>query len=39
MKERLRLLGSMPPTLTFLLADLNPAGSGIADPAPRGQLR
>jgi AAA domain len=31
MKERLRLMGSMPPMLTFLLADLNPSGSGIAD--------
>jgi putative DNA primase/helicase len=31
MKERLRLMGSMPPKLTFLLADLNPDGSGIAD--------
>lgn len=31
MKNRLRQMGSMPPTLTFLLADLNPLGSGIAD--------
>ena len=31
MKERLRLLGSMPATLNFLLADLNPAGLGLPD--------
>ena len=31
MKERLRLLGSMPASLHFLLADLNPAGLGIPD--------
>ncbi len=31
MKERLRLLGSMPPSLHFLMADLNPAGLGMPD--------
>jgi putative DNA primase/helicase len=31
MRERLALFGAMPDTLTFLLADLNPGGMGIAD--------
>jgi putative DNA primase/helicase len=31
MKERLALFGPPPPTLTFLLADLNPRGHGLFD--------
>jgi hypothetical protein len=31
MRQRLRLFGAMPETLTFLLADLNPWGMGIPD--------